>query len=303
MNPTKPIRIAIIGTGNIGTDLCYRLLRDSRFKVVALVGRRSDSPGLHMFKNEVDHLIANGIEGLVPFLDEIDGVFDATSAFDHKKHWDFLANAQKWVMDLTPSKIGRPLVPVLMGKIPIMSLQHSISSNYSMVTCGGQSSAPIVHAISSAATGIKEVEVSSSIAALSAGPATRLNIDQYIDSTEGLSALISDCNKVKAILVLNPAEPPVMMRTTVNISAASCDLEKAKATAVRIVTEVQKYVPGYEMVVEPYLQSLNTISATVKVTGAGFVLPDYAGNLDIINSAAIETAFLHNAHNRSVDQK
>jgi acetaldehyde dehydrogenase len=256
-----------------------------------------------MFKNEVDHLIANGIEGLVPFLGEIDGAFDATSAFDHKKHWDLLASAQKWVMDLTPSKIGRPLVPVLMGKIPIMSLQNSISSNYSMVTCGGQSSAPIVHAISSASTGIKEVEVSSSIAALSAGPATRLNIDQYIDSTEGLSALISDCNKVKAILVLNPAEPPVMMRTTVNISAASCDLEQAKATAARIVTEVQKYVPGYEMVVEPYLQSLNTISATVKVTGAGFVLPDYAGNLDIINSAAIETAVLHNSHNRSVDQK
>ena len=94
-----------------------------------------------------------------------------------------------------------------------------------------------------------------------------------------------------------------MMRTTVNISAASCDLEQAKATAARIVAEVQKYVPGYEMVVEPYLQSLNTISATVKVTGAGFVLPDYAGNLDIINSAAIETAVLHNAHNRSVDHK
>jgi acetaldehyde dehydrogenase len=256
-----------------------------------------------MFKNEVDHLIANGIEGLVPFLDEIDGVFDATSAFDHKKHWDLLANSQKWVIDLTPSKIGRPLVPVLMGKIPIMSLQKSISSNYSMVTCGGQSSAPIVYAIASASTGIREVEISSSIAALSAGPATRLNIDQYIDSTEGLSALISDCDKVKAILVLNPAEPPVMMRTTVNISTDSCDLKKAKETALRIVSEVQKYVPGYEMVVEPYLQSLNTISATMKVTGAGYVLPDYAGNLDIINSAAIETAVLHNALERSVSQK
>jgi acetaldehyde dehydrogenase len=303
MHANKPIRIAIIGTGNIGTDLCYRLLRDSRFKVVALVGRRSDSPGIDMFKNEVDHLIVNGIEGLIPFLNEIDGAFDATSAVDHKKHWELLANAQKWVIDLTPSKIGRPLIPVLMGKIPIMSLQNSISSNYSMVTCGGQSSAPILYAIASASTGIREVEVSSSIAALSAGPATRLNIDQYIDSTEGLSALISDCDKVKAILVLNPAEPPVMMRTTVNISAASCDLEQAKATALRIVTEVQNYVPGYEMVVEPYLQSLNTISATMKVTGAGYVLPDYAGNLDIINSAAIETAVLHNALERSVSQK
>ena len=303
MTITKPIRIAIIGTGNIGTDLCYRMLRDSRFKVVALVGRRGDSPGLNMFKNEVDHLVSNGIEGLVPFLDEIDGAFDATSAFDHKKHWDLLAKGQKWVMDLTPSKIGLPLVPVLMNKVPVMSLQNNFSSNYSMVTCGGQSSAPILFAIASASSGIREVEVSSSIAALSAGPATRLNIDQYIESTEGLAALISGCDKVKAVLVLNPAEPPVMMRTTVNISADFCDLEQAKATALNVVAEVQKYVPGYEVVVEPHIQTLNTISATVKVTGAGYVLPEYAGNLDIINSAAVETAVLHSALSRSVSKK
>jgi len=293
MNSTKPIRVAIIGTGNIGTDLCYRMLRDSRFEVVALVGRRADSPGLKMFQNQVRHLISNGIEGLRPFLDEIDGAFDATSAFDHKDHWEILKESKKWVMDLTPSKIGSAIVPVLMNRIPAMSLQGNPASNYSMVTCGGQSSAPILYAMSIAATGIKEVEVSSSIAALSAGPATRLNIDQYIDSTEGLLSLVSGCYNVKAILVLNPAEPPVMMRTTVNISADVFDIEKAKSVSGTIVAEVQKYVPGYEMVVEPYLQSENTISATVKVTGAGYVLPEYAGNLDIINSAAVETAALH----------
>jgi acetaldehyde dehydrogenase (acetylating) len=300
MSSLKRIRVAIIGTGNIGTDLCYRMLRDPRFEVVALVGRRADSPGLQMFNNQLKHLISTGIDGLIPFLDEIDGAFDATSAFDHKEHWERLVDSRKWMMDLTPSKIGRPIVPVLLGKIPSMSLQEDSSSNYSMVTCGGQSSAPLLYAISSNSVGIKEVEISSSIAALSAGPATRLNIDQYIESTEALSSLISGCKNVKAILVLNPAEPPVMMRTTVNISVESCDVERAKISARSIIKEVQKYVPGYELVVEPHLQSHNTISATVKVTGAGYVLPEYAGNLDIINSAAVETAVLHNAAFRSV---
>jgi len=303
MSISSPIRVAIIGTGNIGTDLCYRMLRDSRFEVVALVGRRADSPGLQMFNNQVRHLIPNGIEGLQPILNQIDGAFDATSAFDHKEHWDILANSQKWVMDLTPSKIGQPIVPVLMDKVASMSLQSNPASNYSMVTCGGQSSAPMLYAISSNSVGIREVEISSSIAALSAGPATRLNIDQYIDSTEALGSLISGCNNVKAILVLNPAEPPVMMRTTVNISVESCDVERAKISAHSIIAEVQRYVPGYELVVEPHLQSQNTISATVKVTGAGYVLPEYAGNLDIINSAAVETAVLHEAAFRSVVSK
>jgi acetaldehyde dehydrogenase len=299
MELARPIRVAIIGTGNIGTDLCYRMLRDKRFEVVALVGRRADSPGLEMFRGQIKHLISNGIDGLLPFLQEFDGAFDATSAFDHMSHWKVLKDASKWVMDLTPSKIGLPMVPVLIGQLPAMSLMAASSSNYSMVTCGGQSSAPILFAVAKASIAITEAEVSSSIAALSAGPATRLNIDQYIESTEGLISIISGCANVKAILVLNPAEPPVMMRTTINISAESCNLELARENARRIVLDVQKYVPGYELVVEPYQQSPGTISATVKVTGAGYVLPEYAGNLDIINSAAVEIAALHSAASRS----
>ena len=139
MKTEDPIRVAIIGTGNIGTDLCYRMIRDSRFKVVALVGRRADSPGLKMFDGQVEHLISNGIKGLVSVLDEIDGAFDATSAFDHKEHWEVLSQANKWVIDLTPSKIGQPIVPVLRDQVTGLTLQESQSSNYSMVTCGGQS--------------------------------------------------------------------------------------------------------------------------------------------------------------------
>ena len=303
MKTEDPIRVAIIGTGNIGTDLCYRMIRDSRFKVVALVGRRADSPGLQMFDGQVEHLISNGIKGLVSVLDEIDGAFDATSAFDHKEHWEVLSQANKWVIDLTPSKIGQPIVPVLRNQVTGLTLQESQSSNYSLVTGGGQSSAPILYSIVSAATNVREVEISSSIAALSAGPATRLNLDQYIDSTEGLASLISGCNKIKAILVLNPAEPPVMMRTTINVTADYFDLEIARSNAHSIVLEVQKHVPGFELVVEPYNLSADTVTATVKVTGAGYVLPEYAGNLDIINSAAVETAVLHSDMVRLVRNK
>jgi acetaldehyde dehydrogenase (acetylating) len=289
----RPIRVAIIGTGNIGTDLCYRMLQDASFEVVAFVGRRADSPGIRMFENQVKYSISNGIEGLVPFLNEIEGVFDATSAFDHQRHWEILSKAGKWVIDLTPSKIGLPIVPVLMNKTPTMHLQSENSSNYSMVTCGGQSSAPLLFALTLASTGISEVEVSSSIAALSAGPATRLNIDQYIESTENLTSIVSGCSNVKAILVVNPAEPPVMMRTTVNMAIDTCDISKAIQMTSELIKDVQSYVPGYELVVQPHMLNQKTVSATVKVTGAGYVLPEYAGNLDIINAAAVETAKLH----------
>jgi acetaldehyde dehydrogenase (acetylating) len=289
----RPIKVAIIGTGNIGTDLCYRMLKNPLFEVVAFVGRRADSPGIQMFENKVKYSISNGIEGLVPYLNELDGVFDATSAFDHKHHWDILSKAGKWVIDLTPSKVGLPFVPVLMNKTPAMHLHIENNSNYSMVTCGGQSSAPLLHALTVASTGISEVEISSSIAALSAGPATRLNIDQYIESTENLTRILSGCSNVKAILVLNPADPPVMMRTTVNMAVDACDISKAIQMTAEIVESVQSYVPGYKLVVEPHMLNPKTVSATVKVTGAGYVLPEYAGNLDIINAAAVETAKLH----------
>ena len=135
--------------------------------------------------------------------------------------------------------------------------------------------------------------MSSSIASKSAGPATRLNIDQYIESTENLTKLISNCEQVKAILVLNPEEPPVMMRTTIHAKVLEFDLSAIKDEVLHITDKIKKYVPGYDVVVEPHISSLNTVSATVKVTGAGYFLPSYSGNLDIINAAAVETARRH----------
>lgn len=291
--PNRRIRIAILGTGNIGTDLCARLLKDPEFEVVALVGRRSDSSGLRGFEGQVEYIIPNGIDGLMTIIDQFEGVFDATSAFDHLMHWELLKAKDKWMVDLTPSKIGQPIVPELVGKVRAMEMKNDLVADYSMITCGGQSSAPLLYAMATHATGISDVEVSSSIASLSAGPATRRNIDQYIDSTENLIQLLTGCAKVKAILVLNPVDPPVMMRTTVQMKVESCDLVAMKLEAHAIKSRINRYVPGYQIVVEPYMSNPNQVSATVKVTGAGYVLPDYAGNLDIINAAAVETARTH----------
>lgn len=289
----KKIRVAVLGSGNIGTDLCERILRDESFELVAFVGRRSDSPGLARLSGRSKYILSSGIVGLNPFWGEIDGVFDATSAYDHERHWGILQAQEKWVIDLTPSKIGQPFVPELSNSLDQMTLNTQNCSNYSMVTCGGQSSAPLIFAMAKHSTGIMEVEVSSSIAALSAGPATRRNIDQYISSTENLISLISECKNVKALLVLNPSEPPVMMRTTIHMRARFSDLTKIRFESEQIISKINKYVPGYELIIEPYYSAQDTISATVKVTGAGYALPEYAGNLDIINAAAVETAKRH----------
>ena len=289
----KKIKVAIIGSGNIGTDLCARMLKIPEIEVVAFAGRRKDSPGLTMFKDEVRHVISNGIEGLLAIADEFDGFFDATSAYDHVLHWDKFKNLNKWGIDLTPSQVGIPMVPELIGVSDKFELQKSNAANYSMVSCGGQSSAPLVYAMAKHSIGVSEIEVSSSIASKSAGPATRRNIDQYIQSTENLVSRISDCKEVKVILVLNPAEPPIMMRTTVQMRVKDCDLDLIKLEVFEVVNKIKKYVPGYDLVVEPHFATKNILSGTVKVTGAGYVLPEYAGNLDIINAAAVETACKH----------
>ena len=291
----RKIRVAVLGTGNIGTDLAERLLADDEFELAAFVGRRSDSPGLERMRGRIPNLISDGFAGLEAMLGEIDGVFDATSALDHVSHWPKIEEMGKWVVDLTPSRIGKPLVPELIGRQSEMSLSSGYSANYSMVTCGGQSAAPLIFGMNKAAKNGQRLEMSSSISSKSAGPATRRNIEQYISATENLSSLLFSAVPTKAILVLNPVEPPAMMRTTVSIDAEAFDLDLAKDAVHEIVDQVKKYVPGYSLVVEPHITPAGSMSATVKVTGQGFFLPDYAGNLDIINSAALETARRHMA--------
>jgi len=287
---TKKLRVAVIGTGNIGADLCERLLQDIDFELTTVIGRRESSTGLQRFQGRVPNIGAKGIDSLMEFVADFDGVFDATSAYAHNAHWNFLQAHNKFVIDLTPSKVGIPTVPVLINFYDSLRVKAGVTRNHSMVTCGGQSSAPLIHAMTRAVKSVSDVEVSSSISSKSAGPATRLNIDQYVESTENLATLISGTKNTKAILVLNPAEPPVMMRTTVHLKGREPDLKIAQEVSKEMESLVRQYVPGYEIVVEPHLTDRDTISATAKVTGAGFFLPSYAGNLDIINAAGVETA-------------
>jgi acetaldehyde dehydrogenase len=287
------IRVAVIGTGNIGTDLVERLLRDQDFEVVAFVGRRPSSPGLLRMKGKVEHILSGGIQELKALAPDLDGFFDATSAFDHMRHWRDLKDFGLWAVDLTPSKVGRPIVPELIGRASPMKLESQKSANFSMVTCGGQSSAPLLHAITEHSSNPIEVEVSSSIASLSAGPATRANMEEYINATESLITLLTPGVSAKAILVLNPADPPVMMRTTVTVRAEAFDLDAIVRESEGIVANVRAYVPGYQLALAPYYLGSGAVSATVRVVGEGYYLPKYSGNLDIINAAAVETARRH----------
>ena len=287
------IKVAVIGSGNIGVDLVERMRRDSNFEIKYFIGRRADSPGLQRFAGSDIELLSKGSKSLRKIISQVDGVFDATSAFDHQEHAAIAASAEKWIVDLTPSKLGIPISPLLINKVTGMEISKNKSANYSMVTCGGQSSALLLYAAASGSNSIQEVEISSSIAALSAGMATRRNIDEYVTTTENLGKILTSCENVKAILVLNPAEPPVMMRTTIHVRAEQFDIDRVNNVLDSELGTLQKYVPGYQITVSPTLLNPNLITLTAQVTGAGYYLPEYAGNLDIINAAAVETAKRH----------
>ena len=282
---SKPV-IAILGSGNIGVDLAERVLHSAEFEIAGLIGRRGDSPGLMRMANKGVPTFTGGLEEFLDLGVVVDGYFDATSAFDHVRHWHRIeSETDAWVVDLTPSRIGRELIPMLDKD----DIQVDRQRNFNMVTCGAQSSSPILAAMSAAADQIFSVEVSSSIASDSAGPATRRNLDHYIEATEATATRIS-ASPSKAILVLNPALPQVLMRTSVTIEASNMDPKVARDNVIEMVDRVSTEVPGYKLVLPPTEISPNVFLSTVSVEGAGFYLPKYSGNLDIINAAAIQTA-------------
>lgn len=288
----KRIRAFVLGSGNIGTDLALRMSQDSRFDLVGLVGRRPDSAGISKARSVEIPVFVEGVDKAFSECSEFDVVFDATSALDHPFHWNLVSQRNKLMIDLTPSQVGLPMVPILMGKHEEFSIVDSrkMIRNFSMITCGGQSSAALLFSFFSASKIIYEVEISSSIAARSAGLATRRNVDNYISATEDLAKLVCQCEVTKSILVLNPAEPPVMMRTTVTVRCKDLDLLQASSVLDDMEASMQQFVPGYRVVVPIHALGSNTFSATALVEGAGYYLPTYAGNLDVINAAAVETA-------------
>jgi acetaldehyde dehydrogenase (acetylating) len=283
MNKSRA-NVAILGTGKIGIDLLFKIQRSEHLNCVLVAGRNAASSGLDIAQNQCVTVSDQGIDSILNRVDDIDIVFDATSALAHVRHWDKLKDTHIRMIDLTPSKLGAALIPAV-------NLNEALHHRHvNMISCGGQSSIPIVHAISSVVPEISYVEVVSSIASKSAGAATRLNLDEYINTTELGIQRFSSARKSKVILILNPAEPPVNMQTTISIEIKDAPMDAVIEATRQRVAAIQRYVLGYELIFEPKQIDANRLVTMIKVIGRGDYLPKYAGNLDIINCAAVAAA-------------
>ena len=297
------VKVAIIGSGNIGTDLMIKVMRLSdTLEMGALVGIDPDSDGLKRAARMGVPITAGGIDGLVamPEFADIAIVFDATSAGAHAKHNEVLQAHGKRVIDLTPAAIGPFTIP------PVNGDANLDERNVNMVTCGGQATIPIVNAVNRVAK-VHYGEIVASIASKSAGPGTRANIDEFTETTSRAIVEVGGATRGKAIIILNPAEPPLIMRDTVYCLAEDGDTAAIEASVEAMVAEVQKYVPGYRMKQKVQFEHIGSnrplripemdgeftglkVSVFLEVEGAAHYLPAYAGNLDIMTSAALKTA-------------
>lgn len=277
------LNVAILGSGNIGTDLLLKTLRSPFLKCTLLIGRNMESNGMRRARELSVPVSDRSIDAIVDNPDTCDLVFDATSARDHLVHWPILERLGKFVIDMTPSKVGHMCVPAL------GDFGHGNHANINMVSCGGQAVIPLAVALRSVHAEIGYIEVVSSIASKSAGPATRANLDQYVETTEEALRHFSRCAQAKAILNLNPAEPPIDMQTTLFATVPHPRIDVLRPAIEDAVRRIQAYVPGYELIVPPSVQD-GRVTIMVKVRGRGDYLPTYAGNLDIVNCAAISVA-------------
>ena len=279
----QKLRVAILGSGNIGTDLLIKVQRSNFLECVLFIGRNLASPGMGKAIALGVKVSDESIGAILKNPDTVDLVFDATSAKDAKVHWEILNKLGKIVIDLTPAKLGLLCIPAVnLDEV----LKHR---NVNMITCGGQASIPLVYLISKTQRNVEYIEVVSSIASKSAGPATRLNLDEYIDTTENGIKYFSGVSRTKAILNLNPANPCIDMQTTIFAQLENPDMDILISAVDTMVNKIQKYVPGYSLLVPPIYEN-GRIAIMVKVQGLGDYLPKYAGNLDIINCAAIAVA-------------
>ncbi|WP_328833793.1 acetaldehyde dehydrogenase (acetylating) [Streptomyces sp. NBC_00252] len=295
-------KVAIIGSGNIGTDLLIKVLRLSEaLEIAALAGIDPDSDGLARARRLKVATTHEGVEGLVKLDEfaEVDIVFDATSAGAHRHHEEVLRPLGRTLVDLTPAALGPYVVP------PVNGDDHLDAPNVNMVTCGGQATIPVVAAVG-AVSPVHYGEIVASIASRSAGPGTRANIDEFTETTSSAVEQVGGAARGKAIIVLNPAEPPLIMRDTVHCLVSDCATEAVTASVEEMVGRVQAYVPGYRLkqkvqydtvaaddplrTLAPGAGELLKVSVFLEVEGAAHYLPAYAGNLDIMTSAALRTA-------------
>lgn len=287
-NGTEVVKVAILGSGNIGSDLMFKLLKQpGHMKLTMLAGIDPTSEGLARARDLGIATSANGINDILADPD-LKIVFDATSAYAHVRHAKALREAGRIAIDLTPAARGPYVVP------PANLNQHLDEPNVNLITCGGQATIPLVYAVSRV-TPVDYAEMVSTVSSISAGPGTRQNIDEFTFTTARGLEVIGGAKKGKAIIILNPADPPIMMRNTVYVMPAAKDIDEQAVTdsVNRTVADVQQYVPGYRLKSGPIFEqrptpqgSRTVVSMLLEVTGAGDWLPPYAGNLDIMTASA-----------------
>lgn len=278
------VKVAVLGSGNIGTDLMYKLGRSELLELTTVIGIDPESDGLRRARDLGYVTIDNGIKGFLERPELADILFDATSAKAHIRHAKKLREVGKQVLDLTPAAVGPFVVPsVNLG-------EHLDADNINLITCGGQATIPIVHAINKVQP-VEYAEIVATISSRSAGPGTRANIDEFTQTTALGLEKVGGAKRGKAIIVLNPADPPIMMRDTVYalVEGDRADEEKITASIKETVDYVSSYVPGYRLKQDPIFDG-NKVTVLLEVEGAGDYLPKYAGNLDIITAAAVKVA-------------
>jgi acetaldehyde/propanal dehydrogenase len=285
----KKIKSAIIGSGNIGTDLLYKALRSEVIEPVWMVGIEPGSEGLARARDLGLKTTHEGVKGLLPHVreDQIKIAWDATSAYVHEANNDAVKALGVTMVDLTPAAIGPFCVP----PVNLEEMMGRSEQNVNMVTCGGQATIPMVFAVSRVQP-VEYGEIIATVSSRSAGPGTRKNIDEFTRTTARGVELVGGAKKGKAIIIINPADPPIIMRDTIHcLTKDTPDEAKITDSVKRMVEEVQRYVPGYKLKNGPIFDG-NRVSVFMEVEGLGDFLPKYAGNLDIMTAAGLRTAEL-----------
>jgi acetaldehyde dehydrogenase len=280
---------AIVGPGNIGTDLMYKLLRSDVIEPRWMIGVDPGSEGLRLAAEQGLEASYEGVDWLLKQDELPDLIFEATSAYVHREYAPRYEEAGIRAVDLTPASVGPAVIP------PVNGTEHLGAMNVNMITCGGQATIPMVAAVSRAAT-VSYAEIVASVSSVSAGPGTRANIDEFTRTTAAGVETIGGAERGKAIIILNPAEPPMIMRDTIFCAVPpDADRDAVVASIVAMEKAVQEYVPGYRLLQEPQIdepsaatQGQTKVSVFVEVEGAGDYLPPYSGNLDIMTAAAAQ---------------